>query len=165
MEPPLRSLAGFRGHGYDKQRSVVWQAGWFAVMNVLFSAWWLPARLRPPLLRWFGASVGEGVLIRHRVRVQWPWKLTVGDHCWIGEGVWLINLEPITLGHDVCLSQEAVLCTGSHDPRSPTFEFDNAPITVGDGAWVAAQALVLRGVSIGAGVVVPARAVVRHDLP
>jgi putative colanic acid biosynthesis acetyltransferase WcaF len=89
----------------------------------------------------------------------------VGDDCWIGEGVWLLNLEPITLGHDVCLSQEAFLCTGSHDRTSASFEFDNAPIDVASSVWVAAQAMVLRGVVIGEGAVVGARAIVSHDVP
>jgi len=108
-----RDLRSFTGEGYDKGRSVLWQAAWFAVLNLVFVKWWLPPRLRPPLLRLFGASVGERVLIRHRVRVLWPWKLTIGDDCWIGEGAWLLNLEPITLADDVCISQEALLCTGS----------------------------------------------------
>lgn len=156
-----RRLADFTGAGYDKGRPALVQALWFAVMNLVFSAWWLPARLRPPILRAFGATVGEGVLIRHRVRVLWPWKLTIGDHCWIGEGAWLLNLEPITLEHDVCLSQEAFLCTGSHQHRDPAFEFDNAPIHVGAGAWVAARATVLRGSSVAPGEVVAAGAVRR----
>lgn len=138
---------------------------WFAVQQC-FAAWWFPARLRPPVLRVFGATVGERVLVRHGVRVHRPWKLTVGGDCWIGEGVWLLDLEPITIGSDVCLSQGAFLCTGGHDARSPTFEFDNAPITIGDGAWVAAHARVLRGVGVGVGggAVVGTTALVTRDV-
>jgi len=154
-----RDLSAFTGVGYDKGRSRLWQAAWFATMNLVFSKWWLPARFRPVILRAFGATVGERVLIRHRVRVLWPWKLTIGDDCWIGEGVWLLNLEPIVLEDDVCLSQESLLCTGSHRRADPAFEFDNAAIRVRQGAWVAARATVLRGSTIAAGEVVGAHSV------
>src|SRR5690348_15497844 len=127
--------------------------------------WWFPARLRPRVLRAFGATVGGGVLIRHGVRVHWPWKLTIGDDCWIGEDAWLLNLEPITIGSDVCISQGAFLCTGSHDRRSPTFEFDNGPITIENGAWVAARSIILRGSDVGAGATVSAMAVTRGRVP
>lgn len=160
-----RRLRGFTGAGYAKGRPVVVQALWFAVLNMAFVKWWLPARLRPALLRAFGASVGDGVFIRHRVRVLWPWKLTIGDDCWIGEDAWLLNLEPITLGHDVCLSQGVFLCAGSHDRMSETFEYDNAPIVVEPEAWIATQATVLRGVTVGRGAVVGAKALVAHDVP
>jgi putative colanic acid biosynthesis acetyltransferase WcaF len=162
---PTRQLAGFTGVGYDKGRSTMTQAVWFAVQNLIFSKWWLPARLRPPLLRLFGAEIGDQVFIRHRVRVLWPWKLSIGDHSWIGEDVWLLNLEPISIGRDVCVSQAVFLCTGSHDMKSPTFEFDNAPIRVGDSVWVGAQATVLRGVTIGRGAVVAAKCRVSSDVP
>jgi putative colanic acid biosynthesis acetyltransferase WcaF len=162
---PSRSLRAFSGAGYSAGRGKLWQAAWFATMNLVFMAWWCPKAWRPLLLRAFGAEVGERVFIRHRVRVLWPWKLHIGDDSWIGEDVWLLNLEPVTVGADVCLSQGAFLCTGSHDSRSPSFEYDNGPITVEDGAWVAAQALVLRGVTIGAGAVVGARGVVTRDVP
>ena len=147
------------GVGYDKGRSVAWQAAWFAVMNLVFIKWWLPPSLRPAILRAFGARVGERVLIRHRVRVQWPWKLSIGDDCWIGEGAWLLNLEPITIEHDVCISQDALLCTGSHKHRDPAFEFDNAPIVIKTGAWVAAKATVLRGCTVAHNEVVAANTV------
>ena len=160
-----RNLAGFTGRGYDKGRGLGWQVGWFATQHLVFKSWWCPSRVRPAILRAFGATVGSGVLIRTGVRVHWPWKLTVGAHTWIGEGAWLLNLEPITLGSDVCISQEALLCTGSHDRRSPTFEFDNAPIRVEDGAWVATRAVVLRGVTVGAGAVVGAAALAGVDVP
>lgn len=126
--------------------------------------WWCPPRIRAAILRAFGAHIGSGTVIRHRVRIHWPWKLSVGDGTWVGEGAWLLNLEHITIGSDVCISQEALLCTGSHDRRSPTFEFDNAPIVVEDGAWIAARATVLRGSTIGQDAVVGATALVSGDV-
>lgn len=155
----MRRLVDFRGDGYDKGRSVLWQAAWVATMNLVFVKWWCPARVRTALLRLFGARVGARVLIRHRVRVLWPWKLEIGDDTWIGEGAWLLNLEHVHIGSDVCISQEAFVCTGSHDHRDPTFAFDNAPIAIGDGAWIAARAIVLRGASVSEGEVVPAGSV------
>ena len=159
-----RSLAGFTGAGYDKGRNVFVQIGWYLASSVVVTHWWCPAAVRVATLRFFGAQIGPGTLIRHRVRIHWPWKLSIGANCWVGEGTWILNLEPVTIGDNVCLSQDVLLCTGSHDRRSPTFEFDNAPIHVGDGAWVAARATVLRGVKIGADAVVGATALVTTDV-
>ncbi|WP_240646010.1 DapH/DapD/GlmU-related protein [Georgenia sp. SYP-B2076] len=135
------------------------------VSGAVVTRWWCPPSVRARILRAFGASIGTGTNIRHNVRIHWPWKLEVGDDTWIGEGAYLLNLEPITLGSDVCISQQAMLCTGSHDARSPSFEFDNAPIVVEDGVWVAARATVLRGVRVGARAVVGATALVTSDVP
>jgi putative colanic acid biosynthesis acetyltransferase WcaF len=125
----------------------------------------MPAKGRVFILRAFGAEIGDGVLIRHRVRVLWPWKLQIGDNSWVGEGAWILNLEKVRIGSDVCISQEVLLCTGSHDRRSPTFEFDNGPIAVHDGAWVAARSMVLRGVVVGANAVVGAGSIVSTPVP
>jgi putative colanic acid biosynthesis acetyltransferase WcaF len=155
-----RRLRDFTGVGYDKGRNKFWQATWFATQNLIFLKWWCPARLRPMILRVFGAYVGDRVFIRHRVRVLWPWKLSIGDDCWIGEDAWLLNLEPITIERDVCISQGAFLCGGSHKWRLPAFEYDNGAITVGAGAWVAARSIILRGTEIPADAVIPAGSVV-----
>jgi putative colanic acid biosynthesis acetyltransferase WcaF len=165
MTAPFRDLRGFTGRGYDKGRGLPWQAAWMLVSGAVFVRWWCPASVRVAILRMFGAAVGERVLVRHRVRIHWPWKLTIGDNSWVGEGTWILNLEPVTIGANVCISQDVLLCTGSHDHRSPTFEFDNGPITVHDGAWVAARATVLRGVRVGPGAVVGATALVTSDVP
>ncbi|MFJ4647258.1 putative colanic acid biosynthesis acetyltransferase [Streptomyces bobili] len=159
-----RSLRGFTGTGYDKGRSLPVQAAWYAVLHLLFATWWFPARWRPALLRAFGARIGQRVLIRRGVRIHWPWKLDIGDDVWIGEDAWILNLEPVTIGHDCCVSQGALLCTGSHRRRSATFEFDNGPIRLEAGSWVAARAVVLRGVTVSVGAVVGAGAVAHRDL-
>lgn len=160
-----RTLRGFTGAGYDKGRPLPVQALWFAAQHLIFRKWWFPARFRPPLLRLFGARVGRRVLIRHGVRVQWPWKLRIADDVWIGEDAWILTLEDVTIGADVCVSQGAMLCTGSHRRRSPTFEFDNGPIVLEPGSWVAARATVLRGVTVATGAVVGAGAVAHRDVP
>ncbi|WP_241972670.1 putative colanic acid biosynthesis acetyltransferase [Cryobacterium cryoconiti] len=162
--PAHRSLSGFTGRGYDKGRGRLWQAAWFFISGLIVVRWWCPPTLRVIILRAFGARIGQDVLIRHRVRIHWPWKLTVGDNSWIGEDAWILNLEQVTIGQDVCISQGVFLCTGSHDRESPTFEFDNAPIVVEDGAWVAARATVLRGSRIGRNSVVGATALVAGNV-
>jgi putative colanic acid biosynthesis acetyltransferase WcaF len=160
-----RSLGARRGRPYDKGRGFVAQALWVAVSTLVFTQVWCPNRLRIALLRGFGADIGEGVLIKHRVRVHWPWNLTIGDNSWVGTDAELYNLDHITIGSDVCISQYAYICTGSHDPNSPTFEFDNGPIVLEDGVWVCARSTVLRGVTIGANTLVAATALVTRDVP
>lgn len=160
-----RSLRNFSAPNYDRGRPLLIQAAWLVVSNLLFRAWYCPRRLRPILLRCFGARVGERVVIRSDVRVHWPWKLSVGDDTWIGESSWLLNLEPIDIGNDVCVSQQALLCTGSHDMNRSDFPYRNAPIRVGAGAWIAARAVVLPGVTVGRMSVVPAGSVLSFDLP
>ena len=159
-----RSLAGFTGAGYDKGRGIAWQAAWQLASSLLVMPWFVPPKVRVTVLRAFGARIGQGVNLRSGVRVHWPWKLAIGDDSWIGERVWILNLEPVTIGSDVCVSQGVFLCTGSHDRRSPTFEFDNAPITIDDGAWIAARATVLRGVRVGRDALVGATALVTSDV-
>jgi putative colanic acid biosynthesis acetyltransferase WcaF len=134
---------------YDKGRGWIYQALWFATLNLLFRKWWLPTATRPLLLRMFGAQVGSDVLIRHNVRVQWPWKLRIGDNVWIGEGAWLMNLYDIVIGDNVCISQEAVVCTGGHDPRDESFGFSNGDVVIESGAWLGMRSFVRPGSRIG----------------
>ncbi|MDT0120618.1 putative colanic acid biosynthesis acetyltransferase [Kocuria marina subsp. indica] len=165
MTHTTRRLATFTGRGYDKGRGTLQCAAWALVAEPLQRSVLCPPSVRTRILRAFGAQIGEGTLIRHDVRIHWPWKLTVGENSWIGVGAWLLNLEPITIGSDVCVSQGAMLCTGSHRADDPAFEFDNAPITVADGAWIALRATVLRGVTVGEGAIVGATALVTRDVP
>ncbi|WP_084844637.1 DapH/DapD/GlmU-related protein [Prescottella equi] len=159
-----RVLRNFKGTGYDKGRPFAVQALWFAFSALIVTKWWCPTAVRVAILRAFGAEIGTGVLIRHRVRVHWPWKLRIGNDTWIGEDAWILNLESVDIGHDVCISQGAFVCTGSHDFDSPSFEFDNAPIVIGDGVWLAARCTILRGVRIGSNSLVGANALVTCDL-
>ncbi len=163
--PVRRRLASFTGRGYDKGASLIKCAAWIALGQPVTASVLVPPRLRVAILRAFGADIAPGVLIRHDVRIHWPWKLSIGADSWIGVGTWILNLEPVTIGSDVCISQQAMLCTGSHRADDPAFEFDNAPIVIEDGAWIATRATVLRGVTVGADAVVGSQALIVSDVP
>lgn len=130
------------------------RALWYWVNALVFASWWLPhSRLKCALLRLFGAKVGVGVVIKPRVNIKYPWHVELGDHVWIGEGAWLDSLGPIRIGSHVCISQGAYLCTGNHDYKDPAFGLIVEGITLDDGAWVGAKAVVCPGTSIGSNAV------------
>jgi putative colanic acid biosynthesis acetyltransferase WcaF len=79
--------------------------------------------------------------------------------------VWILNLEEVSIGSDVCVSQEAFICSGSHKASSSAFDFDNAPIRIEDGVWLCAQSAVLRGVTVGSDSVIGARSLVTKNVP
>ncbi|MCA8939886.1 MAG: putative colanic acid biosynthesis acetyltransferase, partial [Planctomycetes bacterium] len=84
--------------------------------------------------------------------------LRVGSHVWIGEEAWIDNLDDVTLGDNVCISQGAYLCTGSHDATKPDFPLLLGPIVIEDQAWVCAKATVLQGCTLRQGSVLMAGA-------
>jgi putative colanic acid biosynthesis acetyltransferase WcaF len=90
--------------------------------------------------------------------------LEIGDYVWLGEGVWILSLDRVRIDSNVCVSQQAYLCTGSHDYKSESFNLITRPITVLSGSWVAARAFVAPGVTIGPNAVVAAGAVVTRDV-
>jgi len=132
--------------GRSRPVEIVWYL--FKCAFLLSSFPW-PSELKVNLLRAFGAKVGKGTVIKPRVNIHFPWKLELGNYVWIGEEVFILNLEPIKIGSHACISQRAFLCTGNHDFRNTHFSYRNAPITVGDGAWVGANVFVGPGVQIG----------------
>jgi putative colanic acid biosynthesis acetyltransferase WcaF len=117
------------------------------------------------LLRLFGARVGKNVLIRPSVTVTYPWKVTIGDYSWIGDGAVIYSLSDITIGSHAVISQRAYLCAAGHDYSRVTFDMLPGPIRIGDQVWIAADVFVGPGVTVGEGCLVGARSSVFHDLP
>jgi len=144
-----------------------WREALWVVTKCLFflNSWPWPSALRVALLRAFGAQVGERAVVRSQVNVSFPWRLTLGDDVWLGEGCVLLTLAPVVVEGDVCISQRAFLCTGSHDFRKATFDLVTQPITVRRGTWIAADVFIAPGVEIGEGSLISAASVVFENVP
>jgi putative colanic acid biosynthesis acetyltransferase WcaF len=164
MKPEV-DLSSFSTGGFERGTSSLKELVWVIVSLFLFRLCPLKlSGLKCSVLRWFGASVGRGVVIKPDVKIIFPWKLTLGDHVWLGEECWLLNLAPITLEDNVCISQRAFLCTGNHNYKSPGFDLITNPIRVEDGAWIGAGAFVGPGVTVGKHAVLTAGSVATKDL-
>jgi putative colanic acid biosynthesis acetyltransferase WcaF len=154
---------------YDSRTFERGRAGWVEALWLL-AQWMFVSSVLPGsahrrfVLRMFGARIGSGVNIKPGVRVKFPWRLSVGDHTWIGEDVWIDNLADVAIGSHCCVSQGAYLCTGSHDWTKPTFDLIVRPIRIEDEAWVAAQATIAPGVTMGEGSVLGLGSVATRDL-
>lgn len=116
------------------------------------------------LLRLFGAKIGKHVIIRPSARITYPWKLTVGDHSWIGDNVDLYNLGEIIIGKNSVISQRSYICTGSHDFTKIDFPIYAKPINIHDSVWIATDVFIAPGVTVHNNAVVGARSSVFSDL-
>jgi len=103
-------------------------------------------------------------VVKPYVRVKFPWKLSIGDHSWIGERAWIDNLAEVRIGAHCCLSQGAYLCTGNHRWDRDAFDLVTGPICIEDHCWIGARASVAPGVTCGEGAVLAMGSVAVHDL-
>ena len=164
--PLVQDLQSFRLPPGFRGRSGVIVQLWFWVRDTLFLLSPQPMYgWRRWLLRLFGATIGEGVLIRPTVRVTYPWKLTVGKHSWVGDFVELYTLGEIAIGDNVVVSQNSYLCAASHHHEIPSFDIFEGPITIESEAWVAADVFIGPGVTVGRAAVIGARSTLLRDAP
>lgn len=142
------------------------RVGWGMVSLLLFRFSPRPCHgWRAFLLRLFGAQIGPGAHIYGGAKIWAPWNLEVAAEAGIADGAILYSQGKITIGRRAVISQGAHLCAGTHDYNDPGFPLIAKPITIGAHAWIAAEAFVHPGVTVGDGCVVGARSVVVRHLP
>ena len=134
-------------------------------------AWLVFARFTPPplhawrrlVLRAFGARVGRGARVHASVAIWLPRNLELGEQVLIGPGARLYNQGTITIGAWSVISQRAHLCASTHRVDDPDFQLECRPIVLGERCWVATEAFVGPGVTMGDGAVLGARAALFED--
>ena len=119
------------------------------LIKILFFNTSLPcSKLRVKILRIFGASVGDKVIIKPNVKIKYPWNLKIGNSTWIGEGVWIDNISNVTIGNNTCISQGVYICSASHDIKSESFDLKLQPVFIGNNCWIAAKCIIGPNTSI-----------------
>lgn len=148
----------------NKGRNFAIRALWFLTNALILQNPFNPSSvLKITALRTFGAKIGRGCFLKPSINVKSPWFLSIGDHCFIGERVWIDSLAPVEIGNNVCLSQEVYICCGNHDWSHPAFAKSVKPIKIEDGVWIATRAIVMLGTTLRSHSVVCAGTVISKD--
>lgn len=146
---------------WNKTLRVAWGFVWFFLFRLSprpFHKW------RRLILKLFGAIIGKQVHLYPTCKITMPWKLQMGDHSCLGDGVICYNIGGVKIGAHSTVSQYSHLCSSSHNYIKPNMPQTFAPIVIEDQVWIAADAFVALGVTIGQGAVVGARSVVTKDV-
>ena len=116
------------------------------------------------LLRLFGAKIASTAVVYSSAKVYFPANLVMGEYSCLASDVNCYNVAPIIIKDNTTVSQGAYLCTASHDITNALNPLITAPIIIEDQAWVAADAFVGMGITIGEGAVGRGRAAVFKDV-
>jgi len=126
--------------------------------------------LKRKLLRLAGAEVGENVRFASSVRTYVGGPLIIGPNTWVGHDTLFVGGNAhIEIGANCDIAPRVSFITGTHkiEANGPkaSGEGYSLPITVGDGCWIGAGAMLLGGSVVGAHSIVAAGAVVRGEFP
>jgi maltose O-acetyltransferase len=130
------------------------------------------SRLRTRIIQLIGFRIGRGVIFCGMIRIIGEGKiakrLTIGRNCFFNIGLTLDLGAPITIGDNVSIGPDTMILTGTHDigpAEHRCGDFKAEPVSIGNGVWIGARAVILPGVVIGNGAVVAAGALVNQDVP
>lgn len=128
-------------------------------------------------------SIGAGTQVRGELLTfGHGGSIALGKHCYIGSGTRIWSGQSIEIGNHVLIAHGVTIIDNLSHPIDhvqrrahflqiatkghPTeINLGDRPIHIADDAWIGAQAIILRGVTIGARSIVSAGSVVRTDVP
>lgn len=158
-------LSSFTTGNFEKGAGFIKQTLWYFTNALFVRASWNPFMgIKIALLKAFGAKIGKGLVIKNNVCIKFPWKITIGDNVWLGEYAWIDNLDYVTIGNNVCISQGALLLTGNHDYTCSSFDYRNAPIVIENGAWIGAKCIVCPGVTVHSHAILTVGSIATKDM-
>ncbi|MCH6201331.1 WcaF family extracellular polysaccharide biosynthesis acetyltransferase [Aquiflexum sp. LQ15W] len=164
MNPKKTDLSQFKNKHFQPG-SISRRLAWYVANRIFINTSILfPSIFKSWILKLFGAKIGRGLVIKPKVNIKYPWFLTVGDHCWIGENVWIDNLTQVSLEANVCISQGAMLLTGNHDYKKASFDLILEGIRLEDGVWIGSKSVVCPGVTCFSHSVLAVGSVATKDL-
>jgi len=146
----------------NKLKRVLWNLFYFILFRPFklrfFKKW------RILVLKMFGAQVSWKAMVNANVKIWAPWNLKMGDYSCLGPKVDCYNQGFITIENNATVSQKTYLCASSHDFTKKSHPLFLAPIVIKKKAWIAAEAFIGPGVTVGTGAVVGARSAVFKEV-
>lgn len=139
-------LSKYNNDWYKPGAPILVRAIWFCMNSAFFISSFPFSSVKVFLLRMFGAKIGKGVVLKPHINIKYPWRLSIGNYSWIGEGVWIDCLEDVVVGENCCISQGALLLCGNHNYKKVSFDLMVGKIVLEDGVWLGARSIVCGGV-------------------
>ena len=161
---PTVDLSHYNNRSYNTGASMLKRIAWYLINTMFFKSSVHGYKFKVALLKLFGAELGIDVKIKPHVNIKYPWNLVIGNHVWIGESVWIDNLDKVQLGNHVCISQGAILLCGNHNFASTKFELITGKIILEDGVWIGAKSMVCPNVICHSHSVLSVMSVATKDL-
>lgn len=147
--------------GASKPKYILWMlCSWLFIKSSLP----FPSIFKKLILELFGAKIGYGVVFKPSINIKFPWKLAIGNYCWIGENVWIDNLAEVIIEDNVCISQGAFLLTGNHNYKLTTFDLITNKIVLKSGVWIGAKTTVCPGVICNTNAILSVGSIATKDL-
>jgi acetyltransferase-like isoleucine patch superfamily enzyme len=109
---------------------------------------------------------GESVRLYERVRLNMDAPgavVSIGSGTFLNTGTQFFCRQRITIGENCAVAGDVTIMDNDGHELDGTRRCQ--PVTIGDRVWIGQGATILAGVNIGDGAVVAARAVVTHDIP
>jgi len=160
-----RTLADPYLRPQTSRRNRLARALWYVTYALVFRPTPRPMHAwRAFILRSLGARLGPNCHVYAKCTIWAPWNLSCDEGACIADGAVVYNPAPVHLGSHAIVSQDAYICTASHDIDDPDFPMITAPISIGAYAWVCARASVLPGVTVQEGAVLGLGAITSKDL-
>ena len=164
-QPRLKTdLSTYQNKEYTPGAGKLKQILWYLTNALVFKSFNPRNKTKLYFLKLFGAQIGEGVVIKPYVNIKYPWRLTIGNNVWIGEEVWIDNIDKVIISDNACISQGALLLCGNHNYKTTGFDLITQPIIVEEGVWIGAKSIVCGGVICASHAVLTAGSVASKNL-
>ena len=144
---------------------------WFHLITL--ATGWLPdlrpvMRIRGFLLRPSFKSCGRNLQVARRVTINFSNRMEIGRDVYIATGCWIHAWGGVVVEDEVQLGPYSVLVTGDHTLKDGSYRHGPsslAPIRLCQGSWLAAHAVVTKGVTLGRGALIAANSLATRNIP
>lgn len=124
-------------------------------------------KIRGLIHRPFLKSCGKNFQVGIGAKIEHMHNIEIGNDVYIGPDCWICGIRGgIRFDDQVIIGPKISMVSSNHSPINNSFRFGpgvGAEINIGKGTWIAANAVILAGVSIGDCCLVAAGAVVSKD--